>query len=70
MTPHPLPTTAIARHTAVTWGPRTKSKAARVHTAMAELTMTTQDSNRITILTPAVSPTRGSRAEPARRPAA
>jgi hypothetical protein len=51
MTPHTLPTTAIARHTAVSPGPRTKSKAARVHTVIAELTMTTQASNRITILT-------------------
>jgi hypothetical protein len=51
MTAHTLPPAAIHRHTAVSWGPRTKTKAARVHTVTAALAMTTQDSNRITILT-------------------
>jgi hypothetical protein len=51
MTAHKLPPAAIHRDTAVSWGPRTKTKAARVHTVTAELAMTTQDSNRITILT-------------------
>jgi len=51
MTAHKLPPAAIHRHTAVSEGPRTKTKAARVHRVIAELAMTTQDSNRITILT-------------------
>ena len=67
MTAHKLPPAAIHRHTAVSEGPRTKTKAARVHRVIAELAMTTQDSNRITILTLAVSPNMGRPAEPARR---
>lgn len=51
MTAHKLPPAAIHKHAAVSWGPRTKTKAARVHTVTAALAMTTQDSNRITILT-------------------
>ena len=51
MTAHTLPPAAIHKHTAVSRGPRTKTKAARVHTVTAALAMTTQDSNRITILT-------------------
>ncbi len=51
MTAHTLPPAAIHRHTAVSWGPRTKAKAARVHTVIAELAITTQHSIRITILT-------------------
>jgi len=51
VTAHTLPPAAIHRHTAVSWGPRTKTKPARVHTVIAEPAMTTQDSNRITILT-------------------
>jgi hypothetical protein len=51
MTAHKLPPAAIHKHTAVSWGPRTKTKAARVHTVTAALAMTTQDSNRITTLT-------------------
>jgi hypothetical protein len=51
MTAHKLPPAATHKHTAVTRGPSTKTKAARVHTVTAALAMTTQDSNRITILT-------------------
>jgi hypothetical protein len=51
MTAHTLPPAAINKHTAVSRGPRAKTKAARVHTVTAALAMTTQDSNRITILT-------------------
>jgi hypothetical protein len=50
MTAHKLPPAAIHRHTPVSWGPRTKTRAARVHTVTAALAITTQDSNRITIL--------------------
>jgi hypothetical protein len=51
MTAHTLPPAAIHRHAAVSWGPRTKTKALRVHTVIAELAMTTHDSSRIRILT-------------------
>ena len=51
MTAHKLPTAAIHRHTPASWGPRTKTRAARVHTVTAALAMTTQDSNRNAILT-------------------
>jgi hypothetical protein len=50
MTAHTLPPAAIHRHALVSWGPRAKTKAARVHTVIAALTITTQDSNRIRIL--------------------
>lgn len=51
MIAHTLPPTAIHRHTAVIWDPRTKTKAVRVHTVIAALAMTRQESNRITSLT-------------------
>jgi hypothetical protein len=50
-TAHALPPAATHRHTAVCWDPRTKTKAVRVHTVIAALAMTRQDSNRITSLT-------------------
>jgi hypothetical protein len=50
MTAHRLPPAAIHRHALVSWGPRAKTKAARVHVVIAALTITTQDSNRIRIL--------------------
>jgi hypothetical protein len=50
MTAHMLPPAAIHRHALASWGPRAKTKAARVHTVIAALTITTQDSNRIRIL--------------------
>ena len=72
MTAHKLPPAAIHKHAVVSWGPRAKTKAARVHTVTAALAMTTQDRNRITILT-RHAPTRrdngaGSRAGAAGRP--
>jgi hypothetical protein len=51
MTAHRLPPAAIHRHTVVSAGPRTTTKAARVHTVIAALAMTAPDSNRITTLT-------------------
>jgi hypothetical protein len=51
MNAHRLPPAAIHRHTVVSWGPSAKTKAARVHTVIAELAMTTPHSNRSTILT-------------------
>lgn len=57
-TAHRLPPAAIHRHALVSWGPRTKTRAARVHTVIAALTITTQLSTRITSLT---------RPDPARR---
>jgi len=57
MTAHRLPPAAIHRQTLVSWGPRTKTKAVRVHTVIAALAITTQHSNRSTILTrPAPAP--------------
>jgi hypothetical protein len=50
MTAHRLPPAAIHRHTVASWGPRAKTKAARVHTVIAALTITRQDSSRNTIL--------------------
>jgi hypothetical protein len=50
MTAHMLPPAAIHRHALVSPGPRVKTNAARVHTVIAALTITTQDSNRIRIL--------------------
>jgi hypothetical protein len=51
MTAHTLPPAAMPRHTVASPGPRTKARADRVHTVIAELAMTAQDNNRITILT-------------------
>ena len=59
ITAHTLPPAAIHKHTAVSWGPRTKTKAARVRTVTAALAMTTQDSTRITILTRHAPASRG-----------
>jgi hypothetical protein len=54
-TAHRLPPAAIHRHTLVNWGPKAKIKAARVHTVIAALAITTQHSSRSAILTRAAS---------------
>lgn len=64
MTAHRLPPAAIHRHTLVSWGPRAKTRAARVHTVIAALAITTQDSNRSTILTRPAPARRGTGAGP------